>query len=65
MRTGTPVLGDTYAWHLAAALVGWQADLALQVLVPRVDVLTATLLDTAVTVLRDGATESSMTSFAD
>ena len=63
--TGTPVLGDTYAWHLAAALVGWQADLALQVLVPRVDVLTATLLDTAVTVLRDGATESSMTSFAD
>ena len=63
--TGTAVLGDTYAWHLAAALVGWQADIALQVLVPRVDVLTATLLNTAVTVLRDGATAASMTSFAD
>lgn len=63
--TGTPIFGDTYAWHLAAALVGWQADIALQVIVPRVDLLTATLLNTAVTVLRDGATAASMTSFAD
>ena len=63
--TGTPIFGDTDAWHLAAALVGWQADIALQVIVPRVDLLTATLLNTAVTVLRDGATAASMTSFAD
>lgn len=63
--TGTAVLGDTYAWHLAAALVGWQADAALQVLVPRADALTATLLNTAIAVLRDGANAASMTSFAD
>jgi aminoglycoside phosphotransferase (APT) family kinase protein len=63
--TGTTILGDAYAWYLAAALVGWQADAALQVLAPRADVLYTTLLDTAMTVLRDGANATSMTSFAD
>ncbi len=63
--TGTAVTGDSYAWHLAAALVGWQADAALQVLAPRADVLVATLLDTATTVLRNGANAAALTSFAD
>lgn len=62
--TGSPVRGDTYAWHVAAALVGWQADAALQVLAPNADVLTAILLDTAIAVLRDGAQTDALTSFA-
>jgi hypothetical protein len=61
--TGAPVRGDTYAWHVAAALVGWQADAALQVLAPHADTLTAALLDTAVAVLRDGARTAALTSF--
>lgn len=61
--TGASVRGDTYAWHVAAALVGWQADAALQVLAPHADVLTAALIDTAVVVLRDGARAAALTSF--
>jgi aminoglycoside phosphotransferase (APT) family kinase protein len=61
--TGAPVRGDTYAWHVASALVGWQADAALQVLAPHADALTAALLDTAMAVLRDGAQTAALTSF--
>ena len=63
--TTTAVSGDSYAWHLAAAMVGWQADAALQVLAPHADVVLATLLDTATAVLRDGANVAALTSFAD
>lgn len=63
--TANTIPGDSYAWHLAAALVGWQADAALQVLAPHADVVLATLLDTATTVLRDGANVAALTSFAD
>ncbi len=63
--TGTAVSPDSYAWHLAAALVGWQADAALQALVPHADDVASTLVHTAISVLRDGASAASMTSFAD
>jgi hypothetical protein len=63
--TGAPVRGDTYAWHVAAALVGWQADAALQVLAPHADALTAALLETAMAVLYDGAQTNVLTSFVD
>ena len=61
--TGAPVRGDTYAWHVAAALVGWQADAALQVLAPQADVLTATLINTAIVVLYEGARAATLTAF--
>ena len=62
---GDPVPGDTYAWYLAAALIGWQAEACLQALAPRARDLTKTLLDAADAVFRDGARSSAFIEVTD
>ena len=63
--SGTPVDGRTFTWHVAASLIGWQADAALRVLAPHTDELVTVLAATASAVLRDGVHTGTLTAFAD
>jgi hypothetical protein len=63
--TGTIVRGDTYAWYVAATLVGWQANAVLTTLAPQTDGTVDTLLAMATGVLREGARSEVMRAFAD
>ena len=63
--SGTPVDGRAFTWHVAASLIGWQADAALRVLAPHTDELVTVLAATASAVLRDGVHSGTLTAFVD